>query len=154
MPSIWRVSCWIATTAEIRFRYPTQEVSGQAVTSYLIDGEMASGAAVHLSIYPASGMNVERVTVYCTDQAFELACSNGLDAPGWLRRYQENRLAEEINGAQLAGSSESYMLNGFYAEDEALLRRRAGRPAAARRSGLSAPVGGNHAGPARTPESV
>jgi myo-inositol 2-dehydrogenase/D-chiro-inositol 1-dehydrogenase len=104
---------------EIRFRYPTQAVSAQPVTSYLLDGEMVSGTAVHLGIYPASGMNVEHATIYCADQAFELACSNGLDAPGWLRRYQENRLAEEISGAQLAGSEESYMLNGFYGEDEA-----------------------------------
>jgi len=104
---------------QIRFRYNTREVSGQLVTSYLLDGEMACGAAVRLGIYPATGMNVERATVYCADQAFSLACSNGLDAPGWLRRYQENRLAEEINGAQLAESEESYILNGFYAEDEA-----------------------------------
>jgi myo-inositol 2-dehydrogenase/D-chiro-inositol 1-dehydrogenase len=104
---------------EVRFRYPTHEVSGQPVTSYMLDGEMVCGTAVRLGIYPDSGMNVERVTVYCTGQAFELACSNGLDAPGWLRRYQENRLVEEISGAQLAGSSESYILNGFYSEDEA-----------------------------------
>ena len=114
---------------EVRFRYPVHEVSGQSVTSYLLDGEMTSGTAVHLSIYPASGMNVERVTVYCADRAFELACSNGLDAPGWLRRYQENRLDEEISGAQLAGSEESYILNGFYAEDEAFFDAvQAGRP--------------------------
>jgi myo-inositol 2-dehydrogenase/D-chiro-inositol 1-dehydrogenase len=105
--------------AGVRFRYPAHVVSAQPVTSYLLDGEMVSGTAVRLGIYPASGLNVERVMVYCADQAFELACSNGLDAPGWLRRYQENRLAEEISGAQLAGSDESYILNGFYAEDEA-----------------------------------
>lgn len=104
---------------EVGFRYTTHEVSAQPVTSYLLDGEMACGAIVRLGIYPASGMNVERVMVYCADQAFELACSNGLDAPGWLRRYQENRLADEINGAQLAGSDDSYILNGFYSEDEA-----------------------------------
>jgi myo-inositol 2-dehydrogenase/D-chiro-inositol 1-dehydrogenase len=102
-----------------RFRYPTHEASGKMVTSYLLDGEMVSGTAVHLGIYPDSGVNIERLTVYCADQSFELACSNGLDAPGWLRRYQENRLAEEISGAQLAGSEESYILNGFYGEDEA-----------------------------------
>jgi myo-inositol 2-dehydrogenase/D-chiro-inositol 1-dehydrogenase len=104
---------------DIRFRYTAHEVSGQVVTSYLLDGVSVSGTAVHLGIYPDSGMNVERATVYCADQSFELACSNGLDAPGWLRRYQEDRLAEEISGAQLAGSSESYILNGFYGEDEA-----------------------------------
>jgi len=105
--------------ADVCFRYLTHEVSAQLVTSYLLDGEMACGVAVHLGIYPASGMNIERVIIHCADQAFELACGNGLDAPGWLRRYQENRLAAEISGAQLAGSEESYILNGFYAEDEA-----------------------------------
>jgi myo-inositol 2-dehydrogenase/D-chiro-inositol 1-dehydrogenase len=104
---------------EIRFRYPTQEVAGQPVVNYLLAGTMACGADVRLSVYPATGMNIERVTVYCADQAFELACSNGLDAPGWLRCYQENQLVSAISGAQLAGSQESYILNGFYAEDAA-----------------------------------
>jgi myo-inositol 2-dehydrogenase/D-chiro-inositol 1-dehydrogenase len=103
----------------ISFRFPTQEVCGQPVINYLLDGMMTSGAAVRLSIFPATGYNVERVSIYCADQAFELACSNGLDAPGWLRTYQENRLVTEISGAQLAGSQESFILNGFYAEDAA-----------------------------------
>jgi len=82
---------------------------------------MESGVTARISIYPATGMNVERVTVYCADQAFSLGCSNGLDAPGWLRSYRENRLVDEINGAVLAGSEDSYILNGFYAEDAAFL---------------------------------
>jgi len=104
---------------EVHFRYPTHEVSGKTVTNYLLEGVLVSGVTVRLSIYPATGMNVERATLYCADQVFSLACSNGLDAPGWLRCYQENQLVSEINGAQLAGSDESYILNGFYAEDEA-----------------------------------
>jgi len=104
---------------EVRFRYPTHEVSGQTVTNYLLEGVLVSGVTVRLSVYPATGMNVERATGYCADQAFSLACSNGLDAPGWLRRYQENQLVSEISGAQLAGSDESFLLNGFYAEDAA-----------------------------------
>jgi predicted dehydrogenase len=104
---------------QVRFRYLTHQVGGQPVTSYLLDGEMMSGAAAHLSFYPASGMNMERARVYCADQAFELACSNGLDAPGWLRSYQENRLVAQISGTQLTGSEDSFILNGFYAEDAA-----------------------------------
>jgi myo-inositol 2-dehydrogenase/D-chiro-inositol 1-dehydrogenase len=102
---------------QARFRYTTQDVSGQAVTNYLLEGELVSGATVRISLYPATGMNVERVSVYCANQAYELACSNGLDAPGWLRCYRENKLIAEISGAQLAGSEESFILNGFYAED-------------------------------------
>jgi predicted dehydrogenase len=110
---------------EVSFRYPVYEVSGQPVTNYLLEGVLVSGVTARISIYPATGLTVERVTVYCADQAFWLACSNGLDAPGWLRRYQENRLVAELDGAQLAGrdgggrSSESYILNGFYGEDAA-----------------------------------
>jgi predicted dehydrogenase len=104
---------------ELRLRYETGEISGQPVTSYLLEGSLVSGAAVRLSIYPATGMNIERATVYGADQAFELAGSNGLDAPGWLRGYRQGRLAAEVSGAQLAGSDESYILNGFYGEDEA-----------------------------------
>jgi hypothetical protein len=101
-------------------------VSAEPVTSYLLDGVSVSGTAVRLGIYPDCGMNVERVTVYCNGQAFELACSNGLDAPGWLRRYQENRLAEEISGAQLAGSEESYILTVLW-KTRLLRYRQAGR---------------------------
>jgi predicted dehydrogenase len=106
---------------EVRFRYTPFIVDGKEVTNYLLDGSLASGVSVHIGLYPATGMNVERATVYCTDQTYILGCNNGLDAPGWLRYYQENRLISEVNGAQLAGSDESYVLNGFYGEDEAFL---------------------------------
>jgi myo-inositol 2-dehydrogenase/D-chiro-inositol 1-dehydrogenase len=104
---------------EARFRYSQHEATGQLVTNYLLDGVLESGATARISIYPATGMTVERATVYCADQTFCLACSNGLDAPGWLRVYQGNRLISETDGAQLAGSVDSYLLNGFFAEDTA-----------------------------------
>lgn len=103
----------------LHFTYSNQEVNGKPVTNFLIDGKMDSGSAARLSIYPATGLNVERVMVYCADQAFSLACSNGLDFPGWLRCYRGNQLVEEMSGAQIASSEESYILNGFYSEDEA-----------------------------------
>jgi len=106
---------------EARFRYSPSIVDGQAVTNYLLEGSLASGAQVRIGLYPATGMNLERVTVYCTDQTYLLGCSNGLDAPGWLHCYRENRLLSQIDGAQLAGSDESNVLNGFYGEDEAFL---------------------------------
>lgn len=113
----------------VHFRYSQHEVSGQRLTNYFVDGRLVSGSTARISIYPATGMNVERATVYCADQTFSLACSNGLDAPGWLRCYQENRLLSQVDGAQLAGSTESYLLNGFYAEDEAFFDAvQAGKP--------------------------
>jgi myo-inositol 2-dehydrogenase/D-chiro-inositol 1-dehydrogenase len=104
---------------EVRFRYSQHEVAGQPLTNYLLDGVLTSGATARISIYPTTGMTVERATVYCAEQTFCLACSNGLDAPGWLRVYQENRLVSEKDGAQLAGSADGYLLNGFFAEDAA-----------------------------------
>jgi predicted dehydrogenase len=103
----------------VRISYPSHPVSGQPVTNYLLEGVLVSRVPVRISIYPATGMNVERVTVYCADQTFLLACSNGLDAPGWLRCYQENQLLSEISGEELSASSEAFLLNGFYAEDAA-----------------------------------
>lgn len=105
--------------AQARFQYTQHTVFGQPVTNYFLDGLLACGVPVRISIYPATGMNIERVSIYCTDQTFCLACNNGLDAPGWLRVYRENVLLSEVDGVQIAGSTESYVLNGFYAEDAA-----------------------------------
>ena len=114
---------------QVNFYYTQHEVSGQTVTNYFLDGLLVSGISARLSIYPATGMNVERVSVYCADQTFALACSNGLDAPGWVRGYNGNRLVVEVDGAQLSGSTESYLLNGFFAEDAAFFDAvRAGVP--------------------------
>ncbi len=104
---------------DIHLHYSTQLVSDQPVTNFPVRGTLESGAAVNVSIYPATGMNIERLSVYCAGRAYLLACSNGLDTPGWLCIYQDNRLVKEMDGAQLSGSEESYILNGFYAEDAA-----------------------------------
>ncbi len=103
--------------AQVRFQYTQHAVSGQLVTDYFLDGLLACGVPVRISIYPATGMNIERASVYCSDQTFCLACSNGLDAPGWLRVYRDNALLSEVDGAQIASSTENYVLKGFYAED-------------------------------------
>jgi myo-inositol 2-dehydrogenase/D-chiro-inositol 1-dehydrogenase len=115
---------------DINFRYQVVETAAQSVTNYHLDGVLESGVTVRIGVYPATGMVAERVTVYDADQVFALGCSNGLDYPGWLRQYRENELVLEISGAQLAGSDETYVLNGFYAEDAAFFDAvRAGKQA-------------------------
>ena len=105
--------------SETRFGYTSWKLSDQPVTDYFLDGRMASGAFARLNFHPATGMDIERATVYCIDQTCMLACGNGMDTPGWLRVFQEGRMVNEVDGAQLAGCTENYLLNGFYAEDAA-----------------------------------
>jgi myo-inositol 2-dehydrogenase/D-chiro-inositol 1-dehydrogenase len=108
-----------ADYSSARLSYTHWTLSDQPVTDYFLHGRLASGAFVKLSFHPATGMDIERATVYCADQTYVLACGNGMDAPGWLQVYRDNRLIEVVDGAQLAGSAENYLLNGFYAEDAA-----------------------------------
>ena len=87
--------------------------------SYILEGTLVCGTMFRICAFPTSGVAVERATVLAPDSAWYLACNIGFDTPGWLRYYESGKLIEEINGADLSGTEEDYILNGFFAEDVA-----------------------------------
>jgi hypothetical protein len=95
-----------------------------------MEGVFTSGTTVHLAFCPVSGAVTERATVYTLDHSFylQLPIWNGLDAPGHLQHTHKGALISDEAGPQVSGSSEDFILNGFYAENEAFLDDvRAGR---------------------------
>jgi len=99
---------------DVRFHYLE---SNPGRLNYILEGVLVCGTALRICVFPASGVNIERVTAHAPDSTWFLACNNGLDAPGWLRFYEKGRLAEEINGSEFSGTEEDFILNGFFAED-------------------------------------
>jgi predicted dehydrogenase len=98
-----------------------QELPGlaQGVANILLNGRLASGATVHLSIFPVTGVNIERAAIYALDHTFFLQANNGPDSPGRFSHYHKGLLVSEQNAVQLTGRQDDYFLNGFYHEDAA-----------------------------------
>jgi predicted dehydrogenase len=113
-----------------RFHYqPLQGPGPQAVNVY-IDAVFASGALGRLEFFPLAGLSAERATLHLQEHTFflELPQASGPDGQGRLRHLENGRLAGEWSGAEAAGGSEPWLLEGFYAEDALFLDALAGRP--------------------------
>jgi predicted dehydrogenase len=87
----------------------------------LLTCEMTSGATASISLCPVSGMTVERYMVHAVDQSFILHTPTGSDTPGSLKHFDKGILAWEADGVQVSGSSEAFVLQGFWDEDRAFL---------------------------------
>lgn len=104
--------------AQIHFHYQEfPELSQSApVANFLLDGILISGATATLSISPLAGMNVERTIIHILDHTFCLNLNLGPDAPGSLQHYEKGQLVQNIHAAELSGSMDDTILNGFEAQ--------------------------------------
>jgi myo-inositol 2-dehydrogenase / D-chiro-inositol 1-dehydrogenase len=107
--------------ARVDLHYQELPELGPGVANYRLEGAFTSGASVHIGIYPAAGVNLERTAVYARDQAFFLEANNGPDAPGRLRHFRAGRLEAEIPGPALPSGADALHLNGFYDQDVSFL---------------------------------
>ena len=118
-------ACFIAGApyAHIRFYYQEFPELGPTVANIFMQGSFTSGATFHLEFCPVSGAVTERATVYGLDHSFYLRLPiwNGYDAPGHLQHIHKGALVSDDSGPQISGSNEDFILNGFYAENEAFL---------------------------------
>jgi predicted dehydrogenase len=112
-----------ADYAHVQFRYQEFPELGPTVANIFMDGSFTSGATFHLAFCPVSGSVTERASVYALDHSFylQLPIWNGFDAPGRLQHIYKGNLLSEETGPQLSGSSEDFILNGFYAENAEFL---------------------------------
>lgn len=125
-------ACFIAGApyAHIRFQYQEFPELGPTVANIFMEGIFTSGTTVHLAFCPVSGAVTERATACALDHSFylQLPIWNGYDAPGHLQHIHKGALVSDDSGPQISGSNEDFILNGFYAENEAFLEDiRAGR---------------------------
>jgi myo-inositol 2-dehydrogenase / D-chiro-inositol 1-dehydrogenase len=126
----------------VSFHYSDLPEAGPQVTNFLLDCTFQCGTTAQLAFLPLSGLVIERAEVHCPSTSFFLKTPiwNGFDHPGSLVRVDHGQIQEEIDGIEAAGSSEEFVLNGFYQEDVAFFEDiRAGRrPVDDMRSGKQA----------------
>jgi predicted dehydrogenase len=91
----------------------------QGVNTFL-DGTFDSGATAHISFFPVAGVATEQCTVHAYNNSYYLQLSiwNEHDSPGRLTHLESGKIVFELTGIEAAGTSHSYVLNGFYSENE------------------------------------
>jgi myo-inositol 2-dehydrogenase / D-chiro-inositol 1-dehydrogenase len=108
-----------ANYEEIHFTY--QDFPGRRAGNVYMNARMTSQAAAHIHVCPASGIVLERATIHFADKTIFLHLpiwANGFDIPGQLTLFSQGKVVEEVSGKDVCDSSEVYLTNGFYRENE------------------------------------
>jgi predicted dehydrogenase len=116
--------------AQVRFEYQSFPELGPNSANISMACTLTSGATAQLNFHPVSGVVTERATVHAHDHTFFLGIPvwNGFDAPGRVQHLHKGTLMEDESGPDVSGSSEGFILNGFYGENESFFDDlRAGR---------------------------
>jgi predicted dehydrogenase len=110
-----------ADYAVVHFRYRELPEIGPSVANILMDCTFTSGATGQLNFCPVAGLVMERAEVHAPDHSYFLRTPiwKGFDYPGRLVHVEKGSIIEQIDGPDLTGSMEDFILNGFYQEDAA-----------------------------------
>jgi predicted dehydrogenase len=106
----------------LQFSYPVHQVGQDLLTAFVVDGSFSTGASVQMLFQPFSGASLERTVIYTPDETLELRLNAGGDAPGSLLIWRSGQLVESLDAAIACGSSEDFVVSGFYAENGAFLQ--------------------------------
>ena len=93
--------------------------AGEEVANVYMNGRMASGTVVQLSLVPMGGTVCERISVN-TDEAtyfVELPFWKNCDSPGLLTRLVGAQITHRVTGDELVSSTEMFEESGFYQEN-------------------------------------
>jgi predicted dehydrogenase len=106
--------------AYIDFEYQEFPHLGPNVANIYLHCRMKSGALARLEFCPVAGVHVERATLHAYDHTFylDLPTPRGLDLPGRLRHLERAAVRADIRAPEVSGSTEEFVLLGFYAENE------------------------------------
>ena len=128
-----------ADYASVQFSYQPLWGYEQQVVNIYLRCTLQSGAVAQISFCPVSGWVIERAEVYVAGHTFFLNTPiwKGYDFPGELVHVENGVVMDRISGSELSNSSEDFVLNGFYAEDETFFDaiRQGKRPAGDIQSG-------------------
>jgi myo-inositol 2-dehydrogenase / D-chiro-inositol 1-dehydrogenase len=90
--------------AGLHMHYPALEANdaqretGQPpIAAYILSGHFQSGASVHMTFQPLSGLASERTVVYTPGATFSLRLNHALDAPGHLFHYYNQGITQSFN---------------------------------------------------------
>ena len=119
---------------KVHFSYQPLPRFGEGVKNIYMDCVMTNGARAQLSFCPVTGVVLERATVHADDatwMAHTPIWGNGIDMPGELIYLKHGETVARIPGADICGSGELYITNGFYDENKEFFDNvRAGRKCA------------------------
>jgi len=105
---------------QVDFKYRDLPEYGKNVANFFLSCEMENGAVAHLEFLPMSSINTERIAVNTDKGLIELHLPiwNGCpDGVGKLACYEDGEEVLAISGADVSGTSEDYVLAGFYGEN-------------------------------------
>lgn len=128
---------------EVHISYQDLGAVSEKVANIHLDCEFKSGALARLDFLPVSGADVERIEINIYNGIYYLNMpiwGDAIDAPGRLVHIQNNKILLDIDGKSLSTSDESYVLAGFYGENESFLDdiRKGKKPEGDIRPGLQA----------------
>lgn len=105
---------------EIHFTYQELPSLGEHVANIYMDCRFASGVIAHLHFCPVAGVVIERATVNSLHQTIfaELPIWASHDNPGRLVHFKNGHIISDTRGDLFTDSSDMYITNGFYAENE------------------------------------
>jgi len=104
----------------VNFRYHALPHIGKTVANFYLNCEMENSIVTNLAFLPMSGINTERVEInttkglLCLNLPIWAGCYDGY---GKITLYNDNEKVWEMNGADIAGSKEDFVLGGFYNEN-------------------------------------
>lgn len=104
----------------VHFSYQQLTDAGENVVNIFMDCEFESGATARLGICPVAGMVAERLEINSLQHTFQvnLPLAGSKDIPGRLSHFYKGNTVLELNGINLSGNSDEFVLNGFYDENK------------------------------------
>lgn len=105
---------------EINFQYYELPHKGETVANFYLNCKMENGIVTNLAFLPVSHINTERVEINTTKGLLCLHLpiwAGCYDGHGKLTLYSNNEKAWEIDGADIAGCTDDFVLGGFYHEN-------------------------------------
>jgi len=108
----------------VDFRYHEFPQYGEGVKNIHINGVMTSGTVIHMDFLPMSGAVTERLEVNTHKGLFRIevpAWAYGEDKHGRITHMRNREVILSETCVDLVGSSEEYMINGMYHENESFL---------------------------------
>ena len=103
---------------KIDFKYQNVPGYSENVVNIYMDAEFENGTMSQISLVRMGGAVIERLTVNTLGESYfvELPVWNNLDCPGCIKVIKEAKLANVIDGNDIA-ENEMYIQSGFYEEN-------------------------------------
>jgi myo-inositol 2-dehydrogenase / D-chiro-inositol 1-dehydrogenase len=104
----------------VHFNYQDLDIAGRNIVNIFMDCEFESGATARFGICPVAGTVAERLEINSLQNTFHLnlPLAGSKDMPGRLSHFYNGNTVLELNGINVSGNMDEFVLNGFYDENK------------------------------------